>query len=282
MKPTKNEFLAAIAEIEQLSPAPRVLCRALPLLRDPNCDLRDVVELIKVDTALTADIIRGANSAFYGAGDQVSSLDRAVQKIGLRESFRLLNLAVTHIFAARDLGSYGISADEFWAESLFHGLFLQELARVTGDYDTDTANTIGLLRFIGRLAINQSIADLGAGLFWRAENPLEEWELDSVGFTQSYAAAVLLRAWHFPEELCEAIEYQNEPEKAAASNWLAQALAFSSQVVPLGTWEEIESRGELAAVSRFAQRYDLSADHINGLVAAARSGYQAISQKLYD
>lgn len=282
MKPTKNEFLAAIAEIEQLSPAPRVLCRALPLLRDPNCDLRDVVALIKVDTALTADIIRGANSAFYGADDQVSSLDRAVQKIGLRESFRLLNLAVAHIFAARDLGSYGISADEFWAESLFHGLLLQELARVTGDYDTDTANTMGLLRFIGRLAINQSIADLGAGLFWQGDVSLDDWELDSVGFAQSYAAAVLLRAWRFPEELCEAIEYQTEPEKAAASNWLAQALAFSSQVVPLGTWEEIEPAGELAVASPFAQRYNLTSDRVGELVATARAGYRAISQKLYD
>lgn len=281
MIPTRDRFLAAITEIEQLSPAPRVLCRALALLRDANCDLEDVVALIKIDTALTADIIRGANSAFYGADDRVSSLDRAVQKIGFRESIRLLNLAVTHIFASRDLGSYGIAADAFWSESLFQGLFLQELAKSTGAYDTDVANTTGLLRFVGRLAINQSIAELGAGLFWNGETSLEQWEIDNVGFTQNCAAGLLLRAWRFPDEICEAIEYQNEPAKAAESNWLAHALHFTTQVVPPGMWHDSATYPS-PSTTPFAEQHALTPDRIDALVVTTRQNYFSISQMLYD
>ena len=115
LAPDKEQFAEAISKIDKLSPAPRILSRALGLLRDPDSEIGDIVALINNDPALTADIIRGSNTAYYGIGERVASLDRAVQKIGFRESIRLLNLAVIHLIAARDLGSYGIGADDSWS-----------------------------------------------------------------------------------------------------------------------------------------------------------------------
>ncbi len=281
MKPTQDELIAAIVHIEKLSPAPRVLCRAMALLRSPHCDVRDVVMLVRVDTALTAELIRGANSAFYGADDSVSSLDRAVQKIGFRESIRLLNLAVAHTFAARDLGSYGISADAFWAESLWQGLFLSELAKATKDFDPDIAHTAGLLRFIGRLAINEAIAVLGVGLFWDGQTSLEEWEHEHIGFTQDYAAGKLLRAWLFPEDLCVAIECQSDPTKIETWSWLAHALAFSTRIAPPGSVPDGDAPPAEPIDGEFADRYDLTTERLRAVLSSTRAAYGTISQHLY-
>ena len=161
MNNSRDTYLKAIAKIERFSPAPRVLGQAMTLLRDTDVDVDEITSLIKTDAALTTDIIRGANSAFYGAGERVSSLDRAVQKIGFAECIRLLNFSVARTLSARDLVNYGIAAEDFWAESLFNGLFMECLARATRAIDPDTAHTAGLLRYVGRLAINECLGQLG-------------------------------------------------------------------------------------------------------------------------
>ena len=286
VKPTKEQFLAAILKIERFSPAPRVLSKALGLLRNPNAELDDIVALIRSDSALSADIIRGANSAFYGAGERVSSLDRALQKIGFREGIRLLNHAVAHLAAGRNLGSYGIAAEDFWAESLFHGLLLEVLAKETGAVSPDDAHTAGLLRYIGRLAINQSIDDLGGGLFWDTSVAVVEWELENVGVTQEQAGALLLNHWQFPDATVQAIEFQREPGRAPQPNWLADALAFAAVVLPAGC--ESAKLGEVLAATLpeleshpFTQANKLSAERIAGVVEIARNGLSAVNQHLY-
>lgn len=286
VKPTKEQFLAAILKIERFSPAPRVLSKAIGLLRNPNAELDDIVALIRTDAALSADIIRGANSAFYGAGERVSSLERALQKIGFREGIRLLNHAVAHLAAGRNLGSYGIAAEDFWAESLFHGLLLEALAKETGAVSPDDAHTAGLLRYIGRLAINQSIDDLGGGLFWATSVAVAEWELENVGVTQEQAGAMLLKHWQFPDPMVQAIEFQREPERASQPNWLAEALAFAAVVLPAGS--ESAKLGEVLAATvpgieghPFAQANKLAADRIAAAVEIARNGLSAVNQHLY-
>ena len=286
VKPTKEQFLAAILKIERFSPAPRVLSKALGLLRNPNADLEDIVALIRTDSALSADIIRGSNSAFYGAGERVSSLDRALQKIGFREGIRLLNHAVAHIAAGRNLGSYGIAAEDFWAESLFQGLLLEALAKETDAVSPDVAHTAGLLRYIGRLAIDRSIDDLGGGLFWEPAVPVADWELENVGVTQEQVGALLLKHWQFPDATVQAIEFQREPERAPQPNWLACALAFAAAILPAGT--ECAKFGEALAASApgleahpFSQANKLSVERIGAAIEIARNGLSTVNQHLY-
>lgn len=286
MKPTKDQFVAAILKIERFSPAPRVLSKALMLLRDPNAEIDDIVTLIRADAALAADIIRGSNSAFYGAGERVSSLERALQKIGFREGIRLLNHAVAHLASGRNLGSYGIAAEDFWAESLFQGLFLEELARETAAVTPDEAHTAGLLRYIGRLAINQSIDDLGGGLFWDGTMLVETWEMDNVGVTQEQAGAVLLKHWQFPDETVQAIEWQRAPAQAPQPNWIAEALEFAAAALPAGTTNAKLGdvlAGTMPALAElpFAQANKLSVAQLAHVADVARNGLSAVNQHLY-
>jgi HD-like signal output (HDOD) protein len=232
-RPTTAEFLSALKHIERFSPAPVILAKALKLLRDPQSDIDSIALLVGRDAALVADIIRCANSANYGGGTN-SSIGDAVQRIGMKETIRILNLSVAKIVSSRDLGCYGIIASDFWAESLFNGLFMRELARATSENDPEEAYTAGLLRFIGRLAINQTIENLHSGIFWDGSESLTDWEVESVGLPQSEAGAILLGTWNFPERIIQAIGAQNEPATLKERNWLADGLFFASAMLPQG------------------------------------------------
>jgi HD-like signal output (HDOD) protein len=285
MKTLQEQFLIAIARIEKFSPAPLILAKAMKLLRDPQSDVDSIAALIGSDPSLTADIIRCANSAYYGASEPIQSIDQALQKIGFRETIHLLNLAVARIAAGRDLASYGISADDFWAESLFNGLFIRNLAAATGRADADEAYTVGLLRFIGRLAINQAIHDVGSGLFWASDKPIADWELESVGFVQAQAGAILLAKWQFPEEMIQAIAGQDAPAHLRENNWLAEALHFASLLLPQGlgvTFKSALANATPMAPSGddFMQKCSLTQEEVEALIASTRQDYDHIRQHI--
>jgi HD-like signal output (HDOD) protein len=286
MKPTQERYLEAIAKIEKFSPAPRVLGQAMVLLRDPDVDLSAITELIKTDTALTTDILRGANSAFYGLGERVSSLDRAVQKIGFKECIRLVNLSVAHTLATQGLAHYGIAAEDYWAESLFNGMFMETLAHRTGALDPDTAHTAGLLRYVGRLAIDRCLEDLGDPQQWDRQTWLPIWELKHFGFSQTFAAAKLLRAWRFSEEIARAIEWQEDPASVEQPDNLLAALHFTAMVLPQGmglSFAELpgdRSKMNLAE-TRFVVTYGLTPDATLQVLEDTRLRFSAIIGKLY-
>lgn len=286
MKPSKSLFLEAIAKIERFSPAPRVLSQAMRLLQNPDSDLDDITKLIRSDTALTGDILRGANSAFYSLGEKVPSLERALAKIGFGECMRLLKLSVAHSMSQRDLGCYGIDGERFWAESLYNGIFMETMASETQCTDPDVAHTAGLMRFVGRLAINQCLVDFGIGLFPDGTKSLPEWEIENVGFNQTEAAGHLLRAWRFPEDICTAIQYQDNVAGAPAPDALLKALNFSKQVLPENLGMEFAQRkAGLEAVvvpeCEFATAYKIEPDQVQAWMVEARERFTEVNGKIY-
>ncbi len=223
---------AAISRIEKLSTAPAVLAKAMNLLRDAETDVEQITELVREEPSLASEILRISNSAYYGSGLKATSIDQALQRIGYREALRLLNLTVARLCTHINLSCYCIAADDFWKESLFHGLFLGELARATGAVEPEEAYTSGLLRYLGRLALNQALLDVGGNLFWLGAEPLPQWERDTLGLSQARAGAILLRQWRFSEVLVTACESQEEPALLKQPNWLASALYFTASVLP--------------------------------------------------
>ena len=287
MIPTKEQFLASIAKTEKLVPAPRSLARAMRLLRDPQANLDDIADLISRDSALAVDVLRCANSAFYGNAERVAAVGPAVQIIGFRETIRLLNLVAAHQTTHRNLGSYGIAAEDFWAESLFSGLYLEGLARHTQAFDPGEAYTAGLLRFLGRLAINQAVDDLGGGLFWDGRTSLAEWERENVGITQAAAGAQLLRKWEFPEAVVQAVGTQDDAAVDAGAAPLVQAAHFAAQVLPSGLdrafIESLEQHVlEFPPDHPFVATHGLSAEDATAVRVEAQAALLAIRDQLYN
>ncbi len=278
MKPTQAQFLQALARIEGFSPAPRVLAKALRLLRDPMSDVGSVAALIGTDPSLAAEILRCANSAYFRNGEPVGSIGDAVQKIGIRETVRLLNVAVARMLTGTDLRAYGMSGDAFWAESLMHGLFLYEVAERTGRGDPDEAYTAGLLRFIGRLAIDRLALEHQRP---RTEGAtFAEWEQHTVGFLHSQAGALLLAKWQFVEHLVQAIAGQDHPERLPQPSWLAEALHFAASVLPSeapGTGAA-EPRLEALLLSEegFMKDHGLSIDDVGRLLSTTREAFAQV------
>ncbi len=70
------------SEIE-LPIMPRVANKVFTLTNDPNSDVSDLSKLIHSDQSIASHVLRIANSAAYGSGDQIVSLKQAVARLGM-------------------------------------------------------------------------------------------------------------------------------------------------------------------------------------------------------
>lgn len=286
--PTKQQILAAVARTESLAPAPRTLGRALQLLRNPDSGLGEIVDLISRDSALVADVLHCANSAYYGRNTRIAAIGEAVQLIGFHETIRLVSLVAIRSTTNRDLGNYGIAADEFWTESLFNGLVFEALAKRIPELDAGEAYTVGLLRYIGRLVLNQAQQDLGAGVFWDRQQSLPQWERENLGLTQADVGASLLRRWQFPESMVLAVEAQDTPAEQAMgyAQPIVAAMNLVARVLPAGsgvpsTENPLPPLSPEIDTHPFARAQQLTTKSFTRVCAEAQEAFTAIRETLY-
>lgn len=256
----------------KLPPALGIFGRLRVLLDDINCDLEDIVELLRVDPALTFQVIKLANSAVYGLGSRVNALDEAVARVGFGEIHRLVGLIVSRQVFQGDLLAYEIPAGRLWENAVAAGSLASAFAGRTG-HDVAAAYSAGLLRNLGKIILNNQ-----AGA---AKYPGEEarpnvfaWEKELWGTTASEATAMLLDHWRFPVEISGTI--CTHPNPAEAGEFTAGAAILHLACSHVAEWG-CALPGEGASLwSRDADmlaRAGLDADLVEGAVADARQQF---------
>lgn len=196
--------------------SPTLLPRLGELLRRDDADLADLAALVGLDPVLASATIRLANSAFFSAGQPVSSVAEAALRLGAGELYRLAALSLASRWMAIEVDGYRWEAGDFCRASLVQAVAAEALARRTGGVDPDIAYTCGLVHELGKLAIAHSCPDRFAAIrAWRAEHggTWLEAETAVLGFNHAEASARLLRDWRFPED-CVAVAAYPPPDAA--------------------------------------------------------------------
>ena len=198
----------ALLRIAQTFPStPQVMAELGLLLRNPNVEMEDVALQLKRDQALTARLIRLANSAAFAQSEPVASVEVAVALAGFQEVHRLVGVAMMDRFADNGLPTYGITSEQLRANSLFTALLMEEMAK-PADEDPRAAYTIGLLRSIGKVGIDKLASEYALAERYVAgeDKPgVADWERGAFGLTNTDAAALIMKAWRFPHETVKSI-----------------------------------------------------------------------------
>jgi putative nucleotidyltransferase with HDIG domain len=199
-----------VAEITQLPVQPGAAMRLLWMLEDPRTSAADLGRLIESDPALSTQVIRLANTAFYGLSGKVSSAWRAVTVLGLATVRALATTAAFDLFSEK-----GRSVpDEFWTHSVTTAAAASSLARRVGVQAND-AFSAGLLHDIGSaLVFRRAPRRYDTVLERLAEDPaltLVEAERDEFGVSHAEVGAAALAVMKFPPELTEAIGHHHTP-----------------------------------------------------------------------
>ena len=212
---------------KELPGAPRLLVELGVLLNDPQTDASQVTDLLKQDPSLAARLMRMANSAAYGRGEPVSSIEEAVTCIGFTGVHRLVGALAATQLAEKPLEHYGVDAVRLRNVSLFTAVLMEELAKYTNE-NPSRCYAIGLLRSVGLMTL-QLLARKDGRI--PPFNPgtgeaLGIWEKTHWGLDNCEAAEVILSEWCLPSETVSAIRDHYHP--AGKSNPLTHLLALAA------------------------------------------------------
>ena len=194
----------------------RMYARMQKALRDPECDLTKIIELVRLDTGLSAGVIQISNNAANKRGKTISTIEEAINRVGLREVQRLVGTTVSEQIFSRSLPLYRVGTEALWQNSLCVAIANACLSQYV-DEDEKIGYTIGLMRPIGRLILHE-IANASRNNFWLEPVPenstyanTRNWEMATFGTTEEAVMSVVLREWSFLPQVCDTLEYYNRP-----------------------------------------------------------------------
>lgn len=196
---------------QKLPASPQIFAKLCVLLDDLNSDPGRVVDLISVDTGLSARVLRLSNSVFFRGSLSVDSLDEAIGRVGFREVHKIVGIAMTEQAFKDGLPAYHLDAREIFENSVATALAMEIIARQAGE-DGHEAYTVGLLRQIGKLVLGRILEKERPGTMSPMTGDLAMWEKAEFNITSHEATAMILEAWKLPANVCMGIRHHHQPE----------------------------------------------------------------------
>jgi HD-like signal output (HDOD) protein/GGDEF domain-containing protein len=220
----------------RLCSLPAVAARVLELAGRDQVDPRAIKDCIENDPALTAKLLRVANSSLFGFRGEVSNLNQAIGLFGIR-TLKMLVLGFSlPSQLTRDVPPALLA--RFWRHTVYRAVAARTLAKKHWHTPGDDAFLAGLLSGVGMLAL---IQDLGASYTHFLEHLFEhggdvaEQELEVLGFDHAVLSARMLRQWELPEALVAAVARPRQTARILALEPAEQPLAAILNIADLAS-----------------------------------------------
>lgn len=200
--------------LDRLPPAPTTLAHVVPLVTSPDSSLESLERAIRQDQALTATLLRLANSARYGSPGRQFDIRQAIARLG-RDIVRrcVLEQQIFQV-VARENKAFGLRHDAMWEGALGGAIAAEILAKEHLPKETSLAFLCGMLRDIGKLALDVTFgSDYWTLLSRHAKEGMSFCDVEqaAIGFDHARVGATLARRWKLPERIARVIELHHSP-----------------------------------------------------------------------
>jgi len=204
-----------ISDVAPLVSLPAVCIRLNEMVNDPSCSAKDMGRVINQDVALTARLLRIANSPMYGFTTQIDTVTRAVTVLGT-EQVRDIALATAAVKSFQGIPNTLVSMQKFWEHSIYCALCSRTLAMDCLRRQREAVFVAGLLHDIGELVLYNREPELSRKALESTTNGPEGIEIQNAerelfGFDHADVGGALANRWALPINLQECIVYHHNP-----------------------------------------------------------------------
>ena len=236
------EILAGIKKLPAFS---TTVVRLSELVNDAEAGPGEFEAVVQPDMALTANLLRMANSAYFGLSRRIGSAREAITLLGVRRIFELGAMAAVDAIVPETLPGYGIDAGVFWTHSVAVAVIAERLSKERKLATPMLTFTAGLLHDVGKLVISSFLAERIEALrteLASGDMSLIACEQKLLGADHAQIGADLGVAWNLPEEVVKVIASHHAPnvvnegrgdvlvDLVHAADCLSHAMGFGADV----------------------------------------------------
>jgi len=203
-----DRLLGDLLEVQDLPTLPEVMTKILDAVEDEQSSADDLTHLLECDHAISARLLRLANSAFYGLRFPADSIQRAVVVVGF-DAIRHLALATSVFDAFSGREQFALDPQDFWMHSLGTAKTAQLLCKRHCPVDSpEGVFTAGLLHDIGKYLLALVAKDTYRQVVQTAQASgrlLRDVELEMLHTTHTEVGTWIADRWRLPDLLKDTI-----------------------------------------------------------------------------
>lgn len=188
---------------------PFVVAEVLAITSDEEAGIESLVKAVERDPAISANVLRLANSAMYGRGGRSTTISESVKRVGFK-GVRELTVALGVLQNHLTTSGGGLNRYLFWRHCMAAGVIARDVMYESDRAQAETAFVAGLLHDIGKGFLADSFPDAYASVLARVEGhrrdrALLHLEKTCLGIDHSQLASRLLSGWGLPDSITEPV-----------------------------------------------------------------------------
>ncbi|MBN2560719.1 MAG: HDOD domain-containing protein [Phycisphaerae bacterium] len=211
---TANSAKEILKKVGMLPPLPGTAVKLMNVINDPRSTVEDIVETIKYDQAVTGEVLRLCNSAYFGLSRTVTSLNDAMLCLGTVKVLQLVMSVHTNSLLAREQGGYGLEPGILWKHSVAVALAASVIAQRIEKSNVNLVFTASLLHDIGKVVLNEYVAEDFSEIVRRVNEErlsFAEAEQQVLGFAHQEIGGKIAEMWELPEPIIRCIRFHHDP-----------------------------------------------------------------------
>ena len=230
-------ILTLVNNTIDLPTMPEVLIKLNEIMADPETSAADVAKVVSADPAVSANILRIVNSAYYGLQVRVASVSLAISVMGFNMTKKVaLKAAVFSSFGQRGAKIQHFDPTSFWKHAVYTGVAARAMSQSSmqfGDMHPEDAYIAGLLHDIGKIIMMEKSTPQYLVMLRKSVQSgrsEDEVELEDFGYTHADVGSVLAIKWSLPEDLATAIRYHHTPARDPFHRSLSSLIHLADQL----------------------------------------------------
>ena len=206
-----------LAKVDELPPMPEVVFKAQAFLANPDSSVKELAALLETDQAIATQVLKMANSAFYGMSGRVSSIQHSALVLGYKNLGEIISVAGAQRSLEKKLPGYGLESEDLWRHSLSVALGSKIIASRRNPDLEMVAHTAGLVHDVGKIILDPFVLEkkeaFDSFLLQEQQTYLNA-EQQILGFDHAEIAAEVCKKWSIPEVISSAIRYHHSPSSS--------------------------------------------------------------------
>ncbi len=221
-----------MARSENLPVLPQAVSQVMRLADDPNSSQKDLEKAFERDPAITAKILKVANSAYYG-GTQVPTIGRAISFLGMTTIRSLVvGVAFQQVLGNRT-EVRGFDKLGYWRHSLATAVSSRILGKLTMPAKSEELYCAGMMHDIGLLILERFLPkelEEAIDLSTKSGRPLLECEKKFMDFDHLEVGSLLTEKWGLSDLIIQAIRHHDAPTNDRAFNETTKLVHFANKI----------------------------------------------------
>lgn len=221
----------AVAKIGELPPIPAVILESMSLLNDPSSTVRKIQEQILLDQALTAFILKVANSALYGLRKEVSTISYAINLMGYNTTKSILTAYLSkNLYSSK--GNKLIQT-MLWKHSISSAVFGKKIAEHMKKVNSEEAFISSLLHDIGKGVLLKNKTEEFESivqLIYNEGMSSVEAERTILEYTHIEVGYLLMKNWRFSDSIIETVIYHHTVSEFSGDNLLVPIVSLANKL----------------------------------------------------